>query len=192
MRIQLNSANQLTILRMAMAPFFVLLLVYGYFGFGLLLFLVAACSDILDGLIARHFGQKTALGAFLDPVADKLLLSSAFIVLSFSSRELPVRIPLWLTIAALSRDVLIVLTVLMINLTSGRRIFPPSILGKLTTAAQLLSVLAALVSNWLRNPIPNYRWILLFAFTCTVASGLHYLFRTLKILNISPGQEASS
>jgi cardiolipin synthase len=183
MRIQLTSANQLTILRMGMTPFFVLLMVYGYYGFGLLLFLVAGFSDMLDGLIARRFGQKTALGAFLDPVADKLLLSAAFIVLSFSSRGLPVRIPLWLTIAALSRDVLIVLTVLMINLTSGRRVFPPSLLGKLTTAAQLASVLAALVSNWIERAIPNYRWILLFAFCCTVASGLHYLYRTMRLLN---------
>ena len=190
MRIQLNSANQLTILRMGMTPFFVLLMVYGYFGYGLLVFLIAACSDILDGLIARKFGQKTALGAFLDPVADKLLLSSAFIVLSFSTQEVMVKIPLWLTIAALSRDVLIVLTVVTINLTSGRRVFLPSILGKLTTAAQLLSVLAALVSNWLGKPVPNYRWILMLAFFFTIFSGLHYLFRTMKLLNTS--SEAST
>lgn len=181
---QLTSANQLTILRMAMIPLFVLLIVYRYFTYGLLVFVAAGISDVLDGLIARRFGQKTALGAFLDPMADKLLLNVSFIVLSFDTLGLAVRVPLWLTIAAISRDVVIVLTVLLINLTSGRRVFPPTILGKLTTCVQLTAVLAALVGNWLGHAVLWYRELLLVAFGFTIASGLHYLLRTMKTLNM--------
>ncbi|MBI3939735.1 MAG: CDP-alcohol phosphatidyltransferase family protein [Acidobacteria bacterium] len=181
---QWTHANQLTILRMAMIPLFVLLIVYRYFDYGLLVFVVAGVSDALDGLIARRFGQKTALGAFLDPMADKLLLTAAFIVFSFGSLDLPVRIPLWLTIAAISRDVLIVLTVLLINLTSGRRVFPPTLLGKLTTLMQVGVVVAALAGNTLGYAVPQYRAILGTAFGFTVASGLHYLLRTMKTLNM--------
>ncbi|MBI4455880.1 MAG: CDP-alcohol phosphatidyltransferase family protein [Acidobacteria bacterium] len=169
-----------------MMPLFVLLIVYRYFAYGLLVFLVAGVSDVLDGLIARKFGQKTALGAFLDPVADKLLLSAAFIVLSFDSIGLIVRIPLWLTIAAISRDIVIVLTVLLINLTAGRRVFPPTLLGKLTTCAQLMAVLAALLGNYRGYTVPYYRQFLLLAFGFTIVSGLHYLLRTMKSMNVQP------
>ncbi len=184
MQLQLTSANQLTILRMVMIPVFVLLIVYRYFTYGLLVFILAGVSDALDGLIARKLGQKTALGAFLDPMADKLLLTAAFIVLSFDSIGLVVRLPLWFTITAMSRDVVIVITVLLINLTSGRRVFLPTILGKLTTFTQLVTVLAALLGNHLGYPLPYFRPLVGVALGFTVASGLHYLVRGMKTLGV--------
>jgi cardiolipin synthase len=185
MQLQMTSANQITILRMAMIPLFLVLIVYRYFTWGFVVFVVAGISDALDGLIARRFGQKTALGAFLDPLADKLLLSSAFVILSFDTLGLFVRIPLWFTIAAISRDVVIVLTVLAVNLTGGRRVFPPTILGKLTTFVQLVVVLAALVGNVVQYAPPYYEPLLAAALGVTVASAIHYLVRTMKTLNQS-------
>src|SRR5947208_10318395 len=95
---QLTSATQLTVLRMIFVPIFILAVIYGYQGWGLLIFIIAGVTDGLDGLIARHFKQKTDLGALLDPIADKLLLTSAFLILSLSTVDLSNRIPLWLTI----------------------------------------------------------------------------------------------
>ncbi|HLV02540.1 MAG TPA: CDP-alcohol phosphatidyltransferase family protein, partial [Acidobacteriota bacterium] len=103
----MTSANQLTVLRMVMVPLFVLLVIYDYLGLAILTFFLAGVTDMLDGLIARKFGQKTPLGTFLDPIADKLLLVSAFVVLSLDSLNLAVRIPLWLTITVISRDLIL-------------------------------------------------------------------------------------
>ena len=101
-------ANQLTLLRMLLIPAFVLLVVYGYFGWALTVFIIAGATDALDGLIARLADQRTDLGAWLDPAADKLLLVTAFIVLTLPNLGLVNRIPIWLTILVISRDVGIV------------------------------------------------------------------------------------
>lgn len=183
MQLQMTSANQLTILRMAMIPLFLVLILYRYYTYGFAVFVIAGISDALDGLIARKFGQKTALGAFLDPLADKLLLSAAFVILSFDTIGLFVRIPLWFTIAAISRDVVIVLTVLVVNLTGGRRVFPPTILGKLTTFVQLVVVLAALTGNVVQYALPYYDQLLVAALGITTMSAIHYLLRTMKTVN---------
>src|SRR5688500_5763705 len=106
----LTLANQLTLLRMALAPLLVVLVLSGRMGWALSVFVVAGITDLLDGRIARMSGQQTALGAMLDPVADKILLSSAFIALTWSD-GLAVRIPAWLTAVVLSRDAIIVVSV---------------------------------------------------------------------------------
>ncbi len=175
------SANQLTILRMAFVPVFVLLIVYNFFGGALAVFLLAGVTDLLDGFIARKFGQKTPLGAFLDPIADKLLLASSFILLSLNALELGVMIPLWLTITVLGRDVLLIVSVVIINLTMGRHLFPPSIYGKATTFSQLLTVLLVLVTNALQVNIPFLAIVFYLTFALTVISGLQYLVRGLKL-----------
>ena len=177
----MTSANQLTILRMAFVPVFVLLVVYNYLGGALAIFLLAGVTDLLDGLIARRFGQKTPLGTFLDPIADKLLLISSFIMLSLTTLELTVIIPLWLTITVIGRDILLVVSVVIINLTMGRRLFSPSILGKATTASQLLTVLVVLVANYLKVTVPFLRLLLYLTFALTVTSGLHYLAKGMKM-----------
>ena len=111
---------------MLLIPAFVILTLYGEFGWALATFVVAGLTDLLDGLAARVAGQKSDLGAWLDPAADKLLLVTTFIVLTLPNIGLVNRIPVWLTILIISRDVGIVLTVAIVNLAVGPRTFTPS------------------------------------------------------------------
>ena len=175
-------ANRLSILRMVFVPVFLILVVYGYSGGALAVFVVAGITDALDGLIARRLNQRTPLGMFLDPFADKLLLVSAFVVFSLATLELTVRIPLWLTITVISRDVLLIVSVLIINLTMGRRLFHPSILGKATTAVQLLTVLAVLTNNYLQARLPFFDGLLYVTLLLTIVSGMSYLVQGLRII----------
>ena len=101
-------ANQLTLTRVMLVPPFVILTVYGYFGWALIVFAVAGLTDLLDGLIARKFSRRTDLGAWLDPMADKLLIVATVIVLTLPGLGLVNTLPIWLTILVISRDVLIV------------------------------------------------------------------------------------
>ncbi len=126
----LTLANQLTLLRIVLIPAFVLLVVYGYLGSALLVFSRPGLTDALDGLIARRAGQRTSLGAWLDPMADKLLLVTTFIVLTLPGIPLINHMPLWLTVAVISRDIVIVGVVAIVNLAVGPRTFRPSIWGK--------------------------------------------------------------
>ena len=123
---RLTIANQLTILRIVLVPAFVLLMVYDRLGQALLIFLVAGITDGLDGLAARLTGQRTSIGAWLDPMADKLLLVTMFVMLTLPGIGLSNRLPLWFTVLVISRDVAIVLTVAVVNLAVGPRTFRPS------------------------------------------------------------------
>ncbi len=181
-------ANQLTILRMAVAPIFVMLVVYESFGYALGLFVLAGTTDLLDGLIARKLRQKTPLGTFLDPIADKLLLISALIVLSLGELELTMRLPLWLTITVISRDVFLLLGVLIINLTLGRHVFPPSLIGKATTVCQLLTVLSVLIANYLRTEWVLVTPVLYLTLALTLISGLHYFARGMTLFEYNQSQ----
>jgi cardiolipin synthase len=144
----LTTANQLTILRMLLIPAFVILLIYGYQGWALVTFLAAAATDLLDGLIARIAGQKTDLGAWLDPMADKLLLVTMFVMLTLPDIGSANRLPLWFTVLVISRDVAIVMTVAVINLAVGHRTFRPSFFGKVATATCIVTGVAALYFNY--------------------------------------------
>ena len=176
-------ANQLTILRMAFVPCFVLLLIYGHPKSATVLFLVAGFTDGLDGLLARKLQQKTVLGSFLDPMADKLLLTAAFVTLSVPSLPLLLHIPTWLTVLTISRDVLISLMVLIIHLWTQHRDFPPSILGKCTTAVQLLAVGVCLLANFEPNLAKAVFGLVIYAtLAFTLASGLHYSYRSVKLI----------
>src|SRR5205823_9397231 len=145
----LTPANQLTLLRMLLIPAFVILVVYGHLGWALVVFVVAGVTDALDGLIARWSGQKTSLGAWLDPMADKLLLVTTFVVLTIPGLNLANRLPLWLTICIISRDVVIVATVAIVNLAIGPRTFRPSVYGKIATGTYIVTAVAAIVFNYL-------------------------------------------
>src|SRR5881394_523860 len=118
----LTVPNQLTFLRLGFLPLFIILLLYRSYSWALAILILAALTDGLDGLLARSLNQKTALGAYLDPIADKLLLSSSFLLLAFKRQ-----LAWWLTILVLSRDVLILIVAVVILLISGYRPFPPSI-----------------------------------------------------------------
>ena len=115
---------------MLLIPAWVILMVYGYFGWALLTFIAAGVTDGLDGLLARRSGQGTSLGAWLDPMADKLLLLATFVVLTLPGLGLVNRLPIWLTVLVITRDVLIVLTVAVVSLAIGHRTFRPSAFGK--------------------------------------------------------------
>ncbi len=172
----LNVANQLTLLRRGLAPLLVVLVLQGRLGWALGVFVVAGLTDALDGLIARLGSLQTTLGAMLDPVADKVLMTSSFIVLT-GADGLAVTIPVWLTVVILSRDAIIIVSVAIVNLTLGRRIFYPALLGKLSTVSQLVTVGLVLLAN-ARGGAGGVVLPPLFAATLalTVASALHYVY----------------
>ena len=138
--------NQLTFLRLGFLPFFIISIHYRRYDLALAILIIAALTDGLDGMLARSLNQKTALGAYLDPIADKLLLSSSFVVLAMNRQ-----IGWWLATMVLSRDILILMSAAVILVVVGYRPFPPSIYGKLTTALQILLVFAVVllaVTEW--------------------------------------------
>jgi cardiolipin synthase (CMP-forming) len=176
-------ANQLTLLRMVFVPCFVLLLIYGHPKSATVIFLLAGLTDGLDGLLARKLQQKTMLGSYLDPMADKLLLTAAFITLTVPAMPLPLHIPVWLTVLTITRDVLIAVSALVIHLQTGHTKFPPSVLGKCTTAVQLLIVGVCLLGNFeerIASAVFPYVKYATLAFT--LASGLHYAYRSIKMI----------
>lgn len=171
----LTFANQLTLLRMLLIPVFAILLVYEQLGGALAVFVVASVTDMLDGYFARRSGHPTTLGAWLDPVADKLLLLTMFVVLTLPLPHLTHRIPLWLTVVVFSRDVGIVLTVSIVNLALGPRTFYPSIWGKLATATFAATGVVTLFFNWLARPSPIPGLFFVASAAITGFSALHYL-----------------
>jgi cardiolipin synthase len=177
----LTAANQLTILRMLLIPAFVILLIYGYRGWALTVFLVAGLTDLLDGLIARATGQKTTLGAWLDPMADKLLLVTMFIVLTLPGIGSANRLPIWFTILVISRDVAIVLTVAVVNLAVGPRTFRPSIYGKVATATYIVTGLITLYYNYLDQASDVVTLFIYASLAITLISAFHYLLQVLKM-----------
>ena len=168
-------ANQLTLLRMGLAPLLVILVLSQRLRWALAVFVVAGVTDLLDGLIARLGHQQTTLGAMLDPVADKVLLTSAFVALTWTS-HLHVAIPVWLTVTTLSRDAIILTGVAIVNLTMGRRVFYPSLLGKLSTVSQLVTVGVVLLLNAFSLTLPGLDALFVVTLSLTVSSALHYLF----------------
>jgi cardiolipin synthase len=179
----LTFANQLTILRIVLIPAFVLLVVYGRLGAALLVFVTAGATDALDGLIARRTGQRTSLGAWLDPMADKLLLVTTFIVLTLPGIELTNHLPLWLTVVVISRDIVIVGVVAIVNLAIGPRTFKPSMLGKATTAAFILTSVVIMYFNYRRETswlVDAGIWLSL---GLTLVSSADYFVRLRKLIN---------
>jgi cardiolipin synthase len=183
----LTVANQLTFLRLVAVPFFILAVLQGRFGIAVALFLGAALTDLLDGLTARLFHQGTPLGSYLDPAADKLLLTAGFVLLTdypqmFQGIEMAARIPLWLTILTISRDVIIVAVALILYLTLHQKSFRPSIWGKLTTVGESITVACFLLFNALGSNgvlLDVLVWVTLLL---TLTSGFHYLGRTIRLL----------
>jgi cardiolipin synthase len=156
---------------------------YGHWRWALLIFVVAGLTDVLDGLLARVLRQQTDIGAYLDPIADKLLLTSAFILLSVKGQ-----VEWWLTILVLSRDVLIIATVTIVVLASDYRNFPPSLYGKINTVTQILAVLAVMAGQVVRWPaLDSAAKVLLYLTAATtVVSGVHYIFSIAHRLRAHP------
>lgn len=171
----LTVANQLTILRMALAPVLVVLVLSREFTWALVVFVVASVTDLLDGFVARRGHQETTLGATMDPIADKMLMAGSFVALTWGSGVI-VRIPVWLTVITLSRDAIIVLTVAVVNLTLGKRVFYPTRLGKLATLLQVSTAGFVLFLNAAANAFPAVHYLFLATLVTTVASAFHYVY----------------
>lgn len=183
----LTTANQVTLLRMLLIPAFVLLVVYERPGWALIVFAAAGITDGLDGLIARATGQKTSLGAFLDPMADKLLLVTTFVVLTIPGIGMVNRLPLWLTVLVISRDVVIVLTVAIVNLAVGHRTFRPSIYGKIATAVYIVTVAVVMFFNYLGRGSVLVDAAVYCSLVITLVSGIHYIAHAARIINEPQG-----
>jgi len=174
---------------MVLIPIFVSLVFYQRFILALAVFVTAGITDGLDGLLARRFDQQSQLGTILDPIADKLMLVTAFIVLSMRSvfhlplpKHLP--IPFWVTVAVISRDVFIIVGAAAINIMTGFRGFQPSWLGKLNTTVQIFAV--ALIMFAASFPFGSgYYLPTLYSivFTLALLSGVHYVFFVSKLMN---------
>lgn len=165
--------NQLTLLRMIFVPFVIIHLVSGHYLWALILFILAGFSDGLDGLLARMLHQQTLLGQYLDPIADKLLLSTMFLVLSILHK-----IPWKFTVLVFSRDVSILAASAVLYAIAGLRDFRPSLFGKANTFAQVAAVFFVLLFQ-----VHHVLWVWLtrltflrFTFAFTIISGVHYVF----------------
>src|SRR3981081_4511861 len=163
--------NQLTFLRLGFLPFFIISIHYRRYGVALAVLIIAALTDGLDGLLARSLNQKTALGAYLDPIADKLLLSSSVVVLALNRK-----ISWWLATLVLSRDILLLTSAAVILVVVGYRPFPPSVFGKLTTMLQILLVFAVVLLAVTEWPWLQFVRMILGYLVAgfTVFSGFHY------------------
>ncbi len=174
----MNLPNTLTILRVLLIPAFVILIINHSFRWALFTFAVAGMTDGLDGLLARLTHQKTELGAYLDPIADKLLLMSAY--LSLAIVEV---LPGWVSVIVITRDVIILLGILIIMLISKPPSIRPSFVSKITTTFQILTVLLALLAE----QDPFFKGLIPIAFYTTtfltILSGIHYIYLGTRILN---------
>jgi cardiolipin synthase len=177
-----TTANQITLLRMLLIPAFVTLVIYHELGWALIVFATAGISDAADGLIARRAGQKTSLGAWLDPMADKLLLVSTFVVLTVPGLGLTNRLPIWLTALVISRDVLIVVTVAIVNLAIGRRTFRPSMFGKVATGTYIVTAVMAMLYNYRGFHSPMVDLCVYASLAITLVSGFHYIWHAARII----------
>jgi len=166
-----SAPNLLTLLRICLAPFLVAAILGNRFGLGFALFLAAGVTDALDGLLARALKQRTMLGQYLDPVADKILLSTLFLVLMHEKL-----IPVTVTVLVFGRDVGILLVAAILYAAVGRREFRPSIFGKANTVAQVAAVAVVLLHQLTQAPwVVALRMVALNAtIVLTVVSGLHY------------------
>jgi cardiolipin synthase len=180
-------ANIVTVSRMILIPVFVSFIFYHQVTAALIIWVIAGLTDLLDGLLARKLNQTTSLGVILDPIADKLLLVTAFVVLSLSSPGFR-PIPFWLTAVVISRDVFIVVGALMIFITTGFRRFRPSMLGKLNTLVQLTMITAFLAANVLGEYTQYLPILYYLTFGMAIVSGIHYIFHATRLLNEQPAQ----
>jgi cardiolipin synthase len=186
----LTIPNLITLLRILLTPLFVIFLIQGSYHKALLVFLLAGLSDLADGLIARTWHQKSRLGSYLDPLADKVLMVASFVTLSIY-RE----IPSWLTVVVISRDLALGLGVLIFRLADMPLVVRPSLAGKLTTTFQVSTVFLVLLGKiW---PISSLALLPLFWCTgiLTTISGVHYLYNGIRMMDMfqgnGPGEDSS-
>jgi len=172
-----NIPNFLTLFRIILTPVLVILLIDGRLFEALAVFTIAGVTDGLDGLIARWMNQKTRLGAILDPIADKLLLTSVFVTMAVLGY-----LPTWLAVTVISRDVIIVFGVLILFLFQGSTDISPSILSKTTTLVQLCTLFTVMVNKVMGLLDTVLVPLFVTAAVLTVVSGLHYMYLGIRLL----------
>jgi cardiolipin synthase len=189
-----NVPNVLTLVRFVLVPVFALMFLQGKALSALVVFLAAGLTDVLDGLAARTWHQRTRVGTILDPLADKLLLSTAFILLTFVEAGFSTTLPVWLTAVVLARDVIIVSGSLAIHALTGRKEFPPSAFGKMSTVFQVGTVFLVIFSNYVKasslsdvsglaaaaSP-PVLSALFVVTLVLTVVSGVNYVLRGVRM-----------
>jgi cardiolipin synthase len=189
-----NIPNMLTLLRFGMVPLFILMVVQSKAFEALIVFFLAGLTDVLDGFAARTWRMRTKIGMLLDPLADKALMLPAFVLLSLKGLISPYVIPLWLTTAVLARDFIIVTGGVVIYRLRGRKEFPPSLFGKISTICQVGTIFWVLFSNyiqnssWISSPGLSFltSWPVLMVFfystlVFTVISGVQYTLRGIRM-----------
>lgn len=171
--------NLLSLLRMGLVPVFIIAVLNEDSAKALAIFVLAGISDALDGALARLLRQQSLLGTYLDPIADKLLMTSAYVTLSVPSLNQGAQIPLWVTVVVLARDVLLVVVALILYLAAGVRKFPVTVVSKITTVFQVLAVVLVLISA--PGLVPSLKPVaeatLYIVAALTLTSGLYYVYR---------------
>jgi len=180
----LNIPNILSLLRILLIPVFVVLMIQRKIMAASAVFFFAGFTDVLDGFAARLLHQKTKIGALLDPAGDKLLMTSAFIVLTIPSLNFPHIIPLWLTIAVISRDLLIVSSAFALYKLRGQKSFPPSVLGKSSTVCQFMVLILVLLFNSFQISFPYLSLLYFLTLALTLLSGIHYSYIGFRIMSV--------
>jgi len=183
LRLSFNVPNILSFFRLSLTPFFVVALTEGNYLVGLIVFAIAGLTDTLDGMAARIWGMKTRLGKFLDPMADKILLTASFLTLTIHLPNAEYTIPIWLTILVISRDVSIVMVALIIHVVTGRKNFDPTIWGKISTTLQAITVFTVLLAHVVKQAAILLDPLFGLTLAITLISGFHYLFSTVHALN---------
>jgi cardiolipin synthase len=182
---RLTIHNLITLFRIILTPLFIIFLIQGNYRKAFAVFVLAGVSDLADGLIARTWHQKSRLGSYLDPLADKLLMAASFVTLSVYHQ-----IPSWLTVIVLSRDVILAVGVVIFRLADIPLVVRPSLAGKWTTTFQLLTVGFVLLNKiWAFPPLvlPVFFWV---TGVLTTISGLQYFYRGIKQTNMFQGNGA--
>jgi cardiolipin synthase len=178
----LTLPNFITLMRMAMVPFFVLAVWEHDFSLALLILIIAGLTDAFDGYLARRMDMQSLIGAYLDPIADKMLITVAYIALTIPLGQ-EVVIPLWLTILALFRDFVIMLVAGVLYIVEGLREFPPSPLGKATTFSQVATIAVVLLANLTQIPwwIPEVCFY--GSFALVIVSAFNYIYRVSRFVD---------
>ena len=173
----LNVPNVLTLARILLTPLFIICMIKGAYQTALAIFILAGVTDGLDGLLARMLNQRTSLGAYLDPVADKVLLISAFVTLAIQRM-----IPPWLTVVVISRDLLIFIGIAILELSKVNYRIAPSMVSKCTTVAQLTTIFLLLVS--IQTSVVEHALAPVYGLTAvlSIVSGLHYVYIGIQIM----------
>ncbi len=185
----LTLPNFITLTRMAIVPFFVIAVAEGDFRLALWTLIIAGLTDAFDGWMARRFDMESIVGAYLDPIADKLLLVTAYVTLTIPMGQAVV-IPLWLAILALFRDFFIMVVVLVLYLVEDIRDFPPSVLGKATTFMHIVTIGIVLLANLTAMPswIPDACFYL--SFVLIILSGFNYIYRSSRFIEVARQERA--